>query len=151
MRTGTALPSVLENFRLAWVAGGIVFACVKVLAAKAREKASTLPKISLRERSRRLRRLTFVAPFLPTWHSQNDPTKNVARFCLNPAILFKNVPLTTPSMNTSAGLHLFARNQAYVRYIKILTSLRGFLVIFLYLVCFLCAQVSSGYYVTMDL
>ena len=66
VRTGTALPSVLENFRLAWVAGGIVFACVKVLAAKAREKASTLPKISLRERSRRLRRLTFVAPFLPT-------------------------------------------------------------------------------------
>ena len=66
MRTGTALPSVLENFRLAWVAGGIVFACVKVLAAKAREKASTLPKISLRDRSRPLRRLTFVALFLPT-------------------------------------------------------------------------------------
>ena len=35
---------------------------------------------------------------------------------------------------------------AYVRYIKILTRLRGFLIIFLYILfSILCAQVSSGW------
>ena len=40
---------------------------------------------------------------------------------------------------------------AHVRYIKILTRLRGFLVIFLYILfCILCVQVSSGNCETME-
>ena len=43
-----------------------------------------------------------------------------------------------------SGSEIVVRGIAHVRYIKILTWLRGFLVIFLYLVWFICAQVSSG-------
>ena len=110
---------------------------------------------------------TDFPPVRSEWHFPNDKTdinnKNIA--FSRRSVRVSHAQSASPQSRSafSASLQTFCltvwRAIAYVRCIKILTWLQGFLVIFLYLVrslCrrliwfgFLCAQVSSGNCETM--